>query len=108
MSSTVVKPSPAWAIPGYLEVRGGHLNVSGADAVELAREFGSPLYVFSEPRIRANVERLKRAAEGVGRPVRFFYASKANSNMAVLKTVRDAGADCELNSGCELFEAVRE
>ncbi|HEX8098488.1 MAG TPA: hypothetical protein VF507_10645, partial [Pyrinomonadaceae bacterium] len=97
----------AWAIPGYLESRGGQLNISGADALDLAHEFGTPLYVFSEPRIRQNIARLRRAAEQVERPVRFFYASKANSNMGVLKSVRDAGIDIEVNSGGELFKALR-
>ncbi|HZI60596.1 MAG TPA: hypothetical protein VFD62_07780, partial [Pyrinomonadaceae bacterium] len=35
------------------------------------------------------------------------YASKANSNMAILKTVLDAGIDVEVNSGGELFKALR-
>src|SRR5688500_2855663 len=97
--------APAWAIPGYLEARAGRLHIDGADAVELVRAHGSPLYVFSEPRIRANIARLRGAAEAVERPVKFCYASKANSNMAVLAAVRDAGIDIEVNSGGELFKA---
>ena len=107
MSSTAAPTAPAWAIPGYLESRDGRLHVGGADSLALAREHDTPLFVFSEPRIRANVERLKAAAARVERPVRFFYASKANSNMAVLSTVRDAGIDAEVNSGGELFKALR-
>lgn len=106
-SSTFAPGAPAWAIPGYLETRDGRLHIDGADSAALAREHGTPLFVFSEPRIRRNVERLLKAAERVERPVRFFYASKANSNMAVLKTVREAGIDCEVNSGGELFKALR-
>ncbi len=98
--------SPAWEIPGYLETHAGHLFINGLDALELTRQFDSPLYVFSEPRIRSNIERLKRGAAQVERPVRFFYASKANSNMAVLKAVRDSDIDCEVNSGGELFKAL--
>ena len=98
---------PAWAIPDFLEARDGRLHVNGADSLELLRQFGSPLYVFSEPRIRANIARLRRAAEVVERPVKFCYASKANSNMAVLAAVRDAGIDIEVNSGGELFKALR-
>ncbi|MEP6717647.1 MAG: diaminopimelate decarboxylase [bacterium] len=107
MSTSVVSATPAWTIPDYLGVRAGHLNVSGADAVELIRNYESPLFVFSEPRIRSNIARLKSAAESVDHPIRFFYASKANSNMAVLKTVRDSGIDVEVNSGGELFKALR-
>src|SRR6266851_2630038 len=107
MSSTTMSASPAWTISDYLEVRDGHLNINGADALNLINEYDSPLFVFSGPRIRSNIDRLKRAADSVDHPIRFFYASKANSNMAVLKTVLDSGIDVEVNSGGELFKALR-
>ncbi|MBA2733821.1 MAG: hypothetical protein H0U54_13120, partial [Acidobacteria bacterium] len=107
MSSQLIAQSPAWAIPGYLETHEGHLSINGVDALRLVSEYDSPLYVFSEPRIRSNIERLKLAARQVEHPIRFCYASKANSNMSVLKTVRDSGIDIEVNSGGELFKALR-
>ena len=105
--SSQVASAPAWTIPEFLEVKNGHLNINGSDSVELVRKYGSPLFVFSEPRIVSNIERLKAAAVAVERPIRFFYASKANSNMAVLKTVLNSGIDVEVNSGGELFKALR-
>ena len=107
MSSRVAAIHPAWAIPGYLDVTNQHLAINGVDAIELIREYDSPLFVFSAPRIRSNIQRLQQAAAAVDKPIRFFYASKANSNMAVLKTVRDTGIDIEVNSGGELFKALR-
>jgi len=109
MSSHLVASAgaPAWTIPHYLETRDERLHVNGADAVGLAQKFETPLYVFSEPRIRANIVRLQEAARAVDRPVKFCYASKANSNMAVLKAVLEAGIDVEVNSGGELFKALR-
>jgi diaminopimelate decarboxylase len=107
MSTTVAPPAPAWTIPNFLEVRDGRLAIHGADALELVRKYESPLFVFSTPRIRSNIERLKRAAQSVDHPIRFFYASKANSNMAVLKTILESGIDVEVNSGGELFKALR-
>src|SRR6267378_3561997 len=107
MSSTTMSASPAWTISDYLGVRDGHLNINGADALKLINEYDSPLFVFSSPRIRSNIDRLKRAADSVDHPVRFFYASKANSNMAVLQTVLDSAIDVEVNSGGELFKALR-
>ncbi len=107
MSSQRGVSSPAWTIPGYLETRDNHLSINGVDALALVQEYDSPLFVFSELRIRSNIERLKRAAGVVGRPVKFCYASKANSNMAVLAAVRDAGIDVEVNSGGELYKALR-
>jgi diaminopimelate decarboxylase len=107
MSQQTTFSAPAWTIPDYLEVCDKHLRINGVDALTLAREHETPLFVFSEPRIRHNIERLKQAAARVERPVKFCYASKANSNMAVLAAVRDAGIDIEVNSGGELFKALR-
>src|SRR5467141_3167483 len=106
--STVMTAAPAWTIPGFLEARSNnHLFISGADATALAYKFGTPLFVFSEARIQANIARLQAAAKQVDRPIKFCYASKANSNMSVLKVVRDSGIDIEVNSGGELYKALR-
>ena len=72
MSSRVAAVHPAWAIPGYLEVSNGHLAINGVDAIELIREYESPLFVFSAPRIRSNIQRLQQAAAAVDKPIRFF------------------------------------
>jgi len=95
----------SWQSPGYLETRGGRLTIDGVDAVSLADEYGTPVYVFSEKRIVENVRTLRRAAELVHPRIKLCYASKANSNMAVLATVLSAGGDVEVNSGGELFKA---
>src|SRR4051812_43052156 len=98
---------PAWSISGYLEVRDGHLTIAGVDALQLVEQYNSPLFVFSESRIRNNIGRLQHAASVVDRPIKFCYASKANSNMAILKAVFASGIDVEVNSGGELFKALR-
>jgi diaminopimelate decarboxylase len=106
--STVITKAPAWTIPGFLEAReNNHFFISGVDALTLTHKYGTPLFVFSEPRIRANIARLQAAAKHVERPIKFCYASKANSNMAVLNVVRESGIDIEVNSGGELFKALR-
>ena len=107
MTTTVETVAPAWTIPDYLEVREGHLAIDGADALALVRQYDSPLFVFSGPRITSNINRLQSAARSVDHPIRFFYASKANSNLAVLKVVLESGIDVEVNSGGELFKALR-
>src|SRR5260370_30201268 len=106
--SPVKTAAPGWTIPGCLEARdNNHLFISGADATALSYKYGTPLFVFSEPRIHANIARLQAAARQVDRPIKFCYASKANSNMSVLKVVLDAGIDIEVNSGGELYKALR-
>lgn len=98
-------PQNTWEIAGYLETNSGHLTVDGVDALRLCEDHGSPLYVFSERRIANNTRDLRRAVESVYPRVKICYASKSNSNMAVLDTVRRAGGDLEVNSGGELFKA---
>ena len=97
----------SWQVPGYLETRARHLMVDGVDAVGLAEQHGTPLYVFSEKRIADNIRNLRSAVESVHPRVKICYASKANSNMAVLDAVRRAGGDIEVNSGGELFKAKK-
>ena len=97
--------SKSWHVPGYLVVRDGRLTADGVDATALVERHGSPLYVFSERRIAANTRDLRRAVESVHHRVKLCYASKANSNMAVLVAVLRAGGDVEVNSGGELFKA---
>ena len=94
-------------MPGYLETRSGGLTVDGVEAIQLADAHGTPLYVFSEKRIAGNVRGLRSALEAVHPHIKICYASKANSNMAVLDAVRRAGGDIEVNSGGELHKAKR-
>lgn len=97
----------SWEIPGYLEARQGRLNVDGVDTTWLAEDYGTPLYVFSEKRLSENTRSLRRAVESVFPRIKLCYASKANSNMAVLAAVQRAGGDVEVNSGGELFKAQK-
>ncbi len=97
----------AWEIDGFLEIQNNQLQIDGVSAAALAREHGTPLFVFSESRIRHNIERLKRAADVIDRPLKVCYAAKAMSTMAILRAVKDAGADIEVNSGGELWKALK-
>lgn len=99
--------SHAWVIPHFLEIQNNRLNIDGVDAVELALEHGTPLFIYSENRIRHNVERLKKAASVIDRPLKLCYAAKAMSTLGILRAVKDAGSDIEVNSGGELWKALR-
>lgn len=96
-----------WEIENYLSAANGRLHIDGHDAVELAHTYGTPLFVYSEPRIRHNIARLQRVAGRVGCPLKLCYAAKAMSTMGVLRAVRDAGCDLEVNSGGELWKALK-
>lgn len=96
-----------WEIKGFLEARNNQLFIDGVSAVELAEQFGTPVFTFSETRIKHNIERLKSAENLIGCKLKVCYAAKANSTMAILRTVRDASADLEVNSGGELWKALK-
>jgi len=99
--------NPAWTIETFLEVKNNLLYINGVSAIDLAGEFDTPLFVFSEARIRRNIERLKLGENSIDCPLKICYAAKANSNMAILRAVLDAGSDLEVNSGGELFKALK-
>jgi diaminopimelate decarboxylase len=97
----------SWEIENFLEVSDGRLHIDSVDAVELAREHGTPLFVYSESRIRRNIERLRKSASVIDCPLKLCYAAKAMSTMGILKAVKNAGCDIEVNSGGELWKALK-
>lgn len=96
----------SWEIENFLAVKNNQLHIDGVPAVDLAREFGTPLFAFSESRIHHNIARLKRAEDVIDCPLKVCYAAKAMSTMAILRTVKEAGSDLEVNSGGELWKAL--
>lgn len=62
--------------------------------VQLANEFGTPLYVYHAEKIKEQYEKLKQAFATT--PTRFFYACKALTNINILKYMRELGTglDC--------------
>jgi len=97
----------AWEIQNFLEVQNDHLHIDGVDAVELAREHGTPLFVYSESRIRHNIDRLRKSASVIDCPLKICYAAKAMSTLGILRAVKDSGIDIEVNSGGELWKALK-
>ena len=69
-----------------------HLDIGGADAVDLADEFGTPTYVIDENRIRDNYNRFYQAFSKYCPDFKVFYACKANTNLAVMKILESEGA----------------
>jgi diaminopimelate decarboxylase len=99
--------SKAWEIENFLSVAENQLTIGGVPAAALAEEYGTPLFVFSESRIKYNIARLQKAGELIDCRLMVCYAAKANSNMAILRTVLESGCDLEVNSGGELWKALK-
>jgi diaminopimelate decarboxylase len=97
----------AWEIENFLAARNNQLFIDGVSALKLAEDYGTPLFVFSETRIKDNIKRLQSAEAALDCRLKVCYAAKANSNMAILRVVKEANCDLEVNSGGELFKALK-
>jgi diaminopimelate decarboxylase len=83
----------------------GHLEIGGCDTVELARVFGTPLYVLDEELFRENCRAYRRAfARGNGR---VLYAGKALLTLAVCRLLDEEGLGLDVVSGGELYTALQ-
>lgn len=85
----------------------GHLEIGGADAVILAHEFGTPLYVFDEVYIRRMMriyrDTLEKEYDGNGL---VLYASKAFSCQAIYRIADEERIGVDVVSGGELYTAL--
>ena len=82
----------------------GMLTSSGVSLSEIAREVGTPAFVYNAEAIRGRYRTLDEALAGV--PHRICFAVKANSNLAVLRILRDLGAGADIVSLGELSRAL--
>ncbi len=71
----------------------------------IAREFGSPVYVYDEKTLRASAEALLAFPNAYGLTARF--AMKANSNVNILKLFSSMGLGIDASSGYEIERAIR-
>jgi diaminopimelate decarboxylase len=80
----------------------GHLVIGGADTVELAKEFGTPLYLFDEASLRQRCAEFKREFSQRYADTTVIYACKAFINKALLAIFREEGLGLDVVSGGEL------
>lgn len=90
------------SLPGgpHIAYRGPALFVEDAHLDTLAREYGTPLFVYSQAAILASLAAYQRALQG--RQFQICYAMKANSTLAILRVLAQAGCGFDIVSGGEL------
>lgn len=82
------------------QLKNGTLHAEDASLVKLAKEFGTPLYVYSRAALQDAWDSYARALEG--RKALVCFGMKANSNLAVLNEFARLGAGFDIVSGGEL------
>lgn len=85
----------------------GHLEIGGVDTVELANQFGTPLYVMDEMLIRRQCRSFIDAFRGTGVNFQVAYASKAFLTMAMCRIIEEEGLSLDVVSDGELFTALQ-
>ena len=84
--------APWWVRPGLDIAPDGRLRIVGADAESLAREHGTPLFVYDRTRFAEHARGLQSAFARTGLPFRLRFALKANPLPEVLEVFRGLGA----------------
>ncbi len=92
-----------WGQPDISE--NGHLMLGGCDATQLAKQFGTPLYVMEESKIRSVCQGYVRAINGYKGKGMALYAGKAFLCSAMCKIIESEGLGLDVVSGGELFVA---
>jgi diaminopimelate decarboxylase len=80
-------------------------DLSREQLLEVAREFGTPVYVYHAERITRQYQKLTEAFRDCN--VRFFFASKALTNVNILKHIRGLGANVDCVSVNEVKLALK-
>ncbi|MDR0520037.1 MAG: diaminopimelate decarboxylase [Clostridiales Family XIII bacterium] len=111
-----------------LEINNGRLCMDGVDLADLAKEYGTPLYVMSMATLERNIAEVKKAflgddamtetdcavaefaraeAETARAKTEVAYASKAFLCTAMAQIIERSGLSLDVVSGGELFTALR-
>jgi diaminopimelate decarboxylase len=75
-------------------------TLQGIDPLELCQQYGTALYVYDGGTIRRKVQELKEAFSGVSLKIK--YACKANTNLSILRLLREEGVELDVVSTGEL------
>ncbi len=84
----------------------GHLCFAGMDTEKLAAQFGTPLYLMDEDRVRSNCRAFQSAAKAAfGEKYRILFASKAASFKRLYRIMREENMGVDVVSQGEIYTA---
>jgi diaminopimelate decarboxylase len=89
----------------YFSYRNRILCCEDVPVPELARQYGTPLFVYSQQTLLHHLGALQRAFAEV--PPLLCYSIKTNPNLAVCRLMAEHGAGFDVTSGGELYRALR-
>lgn len=84
----------------------GHLTIGGCDTIDLAREFGTPLYVYDEAHLRDKCSQFREAFAAESNSARVVFAGKSFCTLGMCRLVAEEGLFLDVASGGELAIAL--
>lgn len=87
----------------YFKYNGENLTCEGAVLADIAEEYGTPLYCYTERGFRERYDEIDRELAGIEHLI--CYSIKSNSNINILKIMCGMGAGMDVVSGGEIYRA---
>lgn len=85
----------------------GHLTIGGVDTIELAKQYGTPLFVYDVALIRERARGFRQTFEDLEVKAQVAYASKAFSCIAMYQLAIEEQLSIDVVSGGELYTALQ-
>lgn len=89
-----------------LKIVKGHIEIGGCDTVEIAKKYGTPLYVIDIDHMLNIIEVFQSTIKKIYGKGRMLYATKALSCKGILSLISKTEAGLDVVSGGELFTAL--
>lgn len=84
-----------------------HLIFGGMDTIDLAKKYGTPLYLYDVNKIRQNAQSFVNEFKRLGVKAQVAYASKAFSSIAMVQVAKQEGLSLDVVSQGELYTALK-
>lgn len=92
---------------GSMKIENNMLYIGNINIIDIAKQYGTPLYVLDEGLIRENCRRFKESFTNKGYENKVAYAGKAFLTLAMCKLIEEEGLYLDVVSGGELYTAYK-
>lgn len=89
----------------YIRYKNNQLYIEDISVNDLAKQFGTPLYIYSKNYFIEQYKIFENAFKDVNHKI--FYAMKANFNLSVINTFINLGSGMDANSEGEFYRAIK-
>ncbi|MFX0039168.1 MAG: diaminopimelate decarboxylase [Promethearchaeota archaeon] len=96
-----------WLDNKDLKYRDGILYFANLNTINLAEEFGTPIYIVNEQMIRKRYHQLKDTLNSVYKKNKIYYAVKANTNISILHILNSEGSNFDCSSIGEIYSCLK-